>query len=78
MDRTPHPAATQHMPMFVTAPGDTDVLMMVTAFILLGAVVAFGVLFLTLHTLPERMAHKSRSWPSSGSWRSSPICTSSG
>ena len=59
MDKTLHPAATQHLPAFITAPGDTDVLMVVTAFILLGSVVAFGVLFLTLHTLPERMAHKS-------------------
>ena len=59
MDKTLHPAATQHLPAFITAPGDTDVLMVVTAFVLLGAVVAFGVLFLTLHTLPERMAHKS-------------------
>src|ERR1700754_2709475 len=58
MDKTLHPAATQHLPAFITAPGETDVLMVVTAFILLGAVVAFGVLFLTLHTLPERMAHK--------------------
>lgn len=59
MDKTLHPAATQHLPVFVTAPGDTDVLMVVTALILLVSVVAFGVLFLTLHTLPERMAHKS-------------------
>src|SRR5262245_39001840 len=59
MDKTLHPAATQHLPAFVTAPGETDVLMVVTALILLGSVVAFGVLFLTLHTLPERMAHKS-------------------
>src|ERR1700754_2796920 len=58
MDKTLHPAATQHLPAFITAPGETDVLMVVTAFILLGAVVAFGVLFLTLHTLPERMAHR--------------------
>jgi hypothetical protein len=54
-----HPAATQHLPSFVTAPGGTDVLMIVTAVILLIAVVGFGVLFLRLHTLPERMAHKS-------------------
>ncbi|MBX9845113.1 MAG: hypothetical protein K2Z80_25215 [Xanthobacteraceae bacterium] len=57
MDKTLHPAAIQHLPAFITAPGETDVLMVVTAFVLLGAVVAFGVLFLTLHTLPERMAH---------------------
>ena len=33
--------------------------MVVMAVILIVAVVAFGVLFLTLHTLPERIAHKS-------------------
>jgi heme A synthase len=60
MDKTLHPVATEHRPAFITAPGDTDVLMVVGALILLLAVVAFGVLFLTLHTLPERMAHKSR------------------
>jgi hypothetical protein len=59
MDKTPHPVATEHLPAFITAPGDTDVLRVVGALILLFAVVAFGVLFLTLHTLPERMAHKS-------------------
>ena len=55
----PHPVAVHHMPSFITAPGDTDVLMAVMVFVLLGAVVAFGVLFLRLHTLPERIAHKS-------------------
>jgi hypothetical protein len=59
MDKSLHPIATQHVPAFVTAPGDTDVLMVVGALVLLVAVLAFGVLFLTLHTLPERMAHKS-------------------
>ena len=59
MTAPPHPAATQHLPPFVTAPGDTDVLMVVAAVTLLVAVLAFGVLFLHLHTLPERIAHKS-------------------
>jgi hypothetical protein len=55
-----HPAAPQHLPIFITAPGNTDVLMVVTGIILVLSVVAFGVLFLRLHTLPERMAHKSQ------------------
>jgi hypothetical protein len=54
-----HPAASDHLPMFITAPGDTDTLMVLMAVILVFAVIGFGVLFLTLHTLPERMAHKS-------------------
>jgi hypothetical protein len=54
-----HPAATHHLPSFVPAPDGTDVLMVVTGFVLLAAVVGFGILFLRLHTLPERIAHKS-------------------
>jgi hypothetical protein len=54
-----HPAASDHLPMFITPPGETDVLMVVVAVILLVSVIGFGVLFLTLHTLPERIAHKS-------------------
>ena len=53
-----HPVATQHRPMFVTAPGETDVLLVVMAITLALVVVGFGVLFLRLHTLPERVAHK--------------------
>jgi hypothetical protein len=56
-----HPAASHHhMPGFITGPGETDVLMVVTGIFLLAGVVGFGILFLTLHTLPERMAHKSQ------------------
>src|SRR5262252_1255219 len=55
-----NPVATHHLPAFITAPGETDVLMVVMAIILVLGVVGFGVLFLRLHTLPERMAHKSQ------------------
>lgn len=58
MDEQAHSAAVEHMPVFITAPGSTDVLMVVTALILAVSVIAFGVLFLRLHTLPERVAHK--------------------
>jgi hypothetical protein len=54
-----HPATSQHLPMFVTAPGETDVLMVIMGIFLVLAVLAFGILFLRLHSLPERMAHKS-------------------
>lgn len=53
-----HPAATPHLPSFITPPGGTDVLFIVAIVTLLGAVLAVGLLFLRLHTLPERMAHK--------------------
>ncbi len=58
MDDLAHSAATEHMPFFITAPGSTDVLMVIMALILAISVIAFGVLFLRLHTLPERIAHK--------------------
>jgi hypothetical protein len=53
-----HPAATHHLPSFITAPGETDVLMVVMALILVLAVLGFGILFLRIHSLPERMAHR--------------------
>src|SRR5215217_3652966 len=58
MAEAAHPAATHHLPLFITAPGDTDILMVVMGFILAGAVLGFGILFLRLHTLPERIAHR--------------------
>jgi hypothetical protein len=54
-----NPAAPHHLPAFITAPGETDVLMGVMAVFLVIAVLAVGLLFLRLHTLPERMAHRS-------------------
>jgi hypothetical protein len=52
-----HPAASHHQPAFITAPGETDVLMVVMGVVLIVSVVGFGVFFLRLHTLPERIAH---------------------
>ena len=54
-----HPAAVHHLPVFITAPGQTDFLMLGTGVILLLSVLLFGIVFLRLHTLPERIAHKS-------------------
>lgn len=58
MSAAMHPLATEHLPFFITAPGDTDVLMVVGVVTLVGSVLLAGVLFLTIHSLPERMAHK--------------------
>jgi hypothetical protein len=55
-----HPAAPHHLPGFIAAPGETDVLMIVMGVVLIVAVLAVGNIFLRLHTLPERMAHKSQ------------------
>ena len=59
MTASVHPAGPHHLPAFFTAPGETDVLMIGVAVFLVIAVVAVGILFLRLHTLPERIAHKS-------------------
>lgn len=53
-----NPAAPHHLPVFVTGPGETDVLMVVTGLFLLAAVVGLGVLYLRLHALPEQIAHR--------------------
>jgi hypothetical protein len=60
MDHTAHPAAPHHLPWFITGPDQTDVLMVVMGIFLLLAVLAVGNIFLRLHTLPERLAHKSQ------------------
>jgi hypothetical protein len=55
-----HAAAPEHLPAFIASPGETDVLMSVMAVVLVLAILGIGLLFLRLHTLPERMAHKSK------------------
>jgi hypothetical protein len=57
---SPNPIATTHLPFFVTAPGDTDVLFNVTLVFVVACIILTGVIFFTIHSLPERMAHKSK------------------
>jgi hypothetical protein len=57
---SPNPIVTKHMPFFITAPGDTDVLFNITLIFLVACIILTGVVFLTIHSLPERMAHKSQ------------------
>jgi hypothetical protein len=57
---SPNPIATTHMPFFITAPGETDVLFNVTLVFVVACIILTGVVFLTIHSLPERMAHKSK------------------
>jgi hypothetical protein len=58
MAETLHPTATHHLPMFITPAGQTDVLMVVLAVLLFFVVILFGVFYFRLHSLPERIAHK--------------------
>src|SRR3954466_8939355 len=55
-----HAAAPHHLPAFMTAPGESDWLLVGTGILLLVIILIVGNLFLRLHTLPERLAHKSQ------------------
>ena len=56
---TRHPSAAHYQPLFITSPGETDVLLVVMALVLVAIVLAFGVFFFWLHNLPERLVHNS-------------------
>jgi hypothetical protein len=52
-----NPAATDHLPFFITAPGQTDGLFSAMVVFLIVVVFAVGLLYLRLHALPEHLAH---------------------
>lgn len=52
------PAVVAHLPAFATAPGQTDVLSIAVSIFLVVMLLALGNLYLRLHALPERMAHR--------------------
>ena len=58
MEHVQHPAASHHLPWFLTAPGDSDILFTITTILLLLIVFGLGVVFFRLHSLPERLGHK--------------------
>jgi hypothetical protein len=58
MPETLQPPVPDHLPFFITPPGQTDVLMNVMIGIVLGIIILIGVFYLKLHALPERMAHR--------------------
>jgi len=53
-----HPAAPHHPPFFVPGPDGSDTLIVVTGLFLVGTIFWVGTLYWKLHSLPERMAHK--------------------
>ena len=53
-----HPLAPHHLPPFITAPGETDLLFNAMVVMILAIVLMIGNLYLKLHSLPERMAHR--------------------
>ena len=53
-----HAMTPHHLPFYIAKPGETDVLMIVMGVFLVLAVLGIGNIYLHLHSLPERMAHK--------------------
>lgn len=60
VDNTHLAGSAAHLPVFITPPGHTDILMVVVGILLVLSVAGVGALFLTLHSLPERIAHRSK------------------
>ena len=60
MADTLHPAAIEHLPVFVTGPGESDWLFTAVAVFLLAAVLMIGNFYFQVHALPERMAHRTK------------------
>ncbi|KRP92830.1 MULTISPECIES: hypothetical protein [Bradyrhizobium] len=50
--------APHHLPFYLAPGSGTDTLMVVMGVFLIGAVLWVGTLYWKLHSLPERMAHK--------------------
>lgn len=53
-----HPAAPHHVPFFIPGPDGSDTLMVVMGIFLVAIVLWVGTLYWKLHSLPERMAHR--------------------
>ena len=55
-----HPMAPHHLPFYLAPGSGVDTLMVVMGIFLIGVVFWVGTLYWKLHSLPERMAHKSQ------------------
>jgi hypothetical protein len=55
-----HPDAPHHLPFFLPGADGGDPVLVGVGIFLVVVVLAVGVLFLRLHTLPERLAHRGR------------------
>jgi hypothetical protein len=58
MAQSVHPAAIEHIPGFITEPGQTDYLFIGVVIFLLLIILIIGNLYFQLHAVPERMAHR--------------------
>ncbi|WP_461355343.1 hypothetical protein [Bradyrhizobium sp. USDA 4454] len=55
-----HPLAPHHLPFFIPGADGSDTLTVVMGIFLVATVLWVGTLYWKLHSLPERMAHKSQ------------------
>jgi hypothetical protein len=53
-----HPLAAHDLPSFIVQPGEADNLMIFVAIFLIVTIVSVGILYFNLHSLPERMSHR--------------------
>jgi hypothetical protein len=58
MPMTPHPLASDHLPKFIPGPDGSDPLFIVVLILLVMLLMAIGIIYLKLHAIPERLAHK--------------------
>ena len=49
-------SALEHLPFFVTAPGETDILYSAVAVFLVLVAIGFGALYFTIQAIPDRLA----------------------
>ncbi|MEO9649542.1 MAG: hypothetical protein ABJ360_14130 [Roseobacter sp.] len=54
-----HPMAPHYLPFYFAGPDGSDSMFTTMTFLLIAAIALLGVFYFTLHSLPERMAHKS-------------------
>ncbi|WP_341364583.1 hypothetical protein P8T57_03390 [Thalassospira sp. SN3W] len=57
MESSLRETAIAHAPFFITGPGQSDVLFMIVVWSVVLGVFGLGALYLSLHALPERLAH---------------------
>jgi hypothetical protein len=56
-----HSLAPHHLPGFLPGPDGGDFLFTFTVIMMLAIILGIGVLYFTVHALPEKMAHKANS-----------------
>lgn len=54
-----HPLAPEHLPSYIVAADGSDFLFTFMTVFTVGLILLIGILYLTLHAMPERMAHES-------------------